>query len=569
MDLKSKRLKQGFRDMKMKPKTYFRLVLISIIVFGLVVPYILSSIIIPQYLNQIMDPSYGFMLYALPIFAIFAVGMLPIIASSKSKMRAERNMPLYVTELAALSTSEMPIEKMFYVMSTKTEYGQLAEDSLRIYRLIKFYHVAAGDACRFVAARTPSPMEADFFSRLSHSMEVGEKLDRFLKNEHEVIMDEYTLKADASLKDLDFVKELFTGIVTSLIFACVFVSIIPLLGQGNVDTLLMGIVMGFAVMEAMFVYFIQTKLPKDDIWYGWRQKKKDRLTKDNDRILMLSVIISLFGTVLLTFLLLPLNLPLGLYASSVFLPFLIPGILITREERNIIKRDNIYGAFIRSLGRASSVSGQTMGEAVRKLAMHKFGPLTSMVKNLSKRLALNINSVDAWNHFSAESSSNMIRKFNGVYTQCVLSGAKSDITSQFISANMFKVMAIRKKRQIVASGYLGVLYGIMISLAFTLYITVGISEYMSNTIQGLSLTNVDGTSGASFLNSLFNSHFDVGPLKLMVFAIIFIHAFFSALMLPMLKGGHMAGAGIHFIAMLWIGSASAFMVDIMLKGLLS
>jgi flagellar protein FlaJ len=568
VSLKSKRLKQGFRDMKMKPKTYFRLIIISIVVFGLVIPTIMSSYIIPQYLDNIMDPSYTVLLYALPIFAIFAIGMLPIMASSKSKMRAERNMPLFVTELAALSTSEMPIDKIFYVMSQKVEYGQLAEDSKRIYRLIKFYHVAAGDACRFVAARTPSPVEADFFSRLSHSLEVGEKLDRFLKNEHEVIMDEYTLKADASLKDLDFVKELFTGIVTSLIFACVFVSIVPLLGQGNVDDLLAGIVMGFAVMEGMFVYFIQTKVPKDDIWYGWRQKKKDRLMKDNDRILMMSVAVSVIGVGLLTFLLMPLNLPITLYASSVCLPFLIPGILITREERNIVKRDNIYGAFIRSLGRASSVSGQTMGEAVRKLAMHKFGPLTSMVKNLSKRLALNINSVDAWKHFSAESSSNMIRKFNGVYTQCVLSGAKSEVTSMFISANMFKIMAIRKKRQIVASGYLGVLYGIMISLAFTLYITVGISEYMSTTIQGLSIDTTN-LSGASFLNTLFNSHFDVGPLKLMVFSVIFIHAFFSSLMLPLLRGGHIAGAAIHFIALLWIGSVSAFIVDLMLKGLLN
>ncbi len=566
--VKSKRLKQGFRDMKMKPKTYFRLVILSIVVFGLIVPTIISSIIIPQYLGQIMDPSFGVLLYALPIFAIFAVAMLPIMASSKSKMRAERNMPLFVTELAALSTSEMPIDKIFYVMSQKAEYGQLAEDSKRIYRLIKFYHVAAGDACRFVAARTPSPIEADFFSRLSHSLEVGENLARFLKNEHEVIMDEYSLKAEASLKDLDFVKELFTGIVTSLIFACVFISIVPLLGLGNVDDLLAGIVMGFAVMEGMFVYFITTKVPKDDIWYGWRQKKKDRLMKDNDRILMISVTISIVGVGLLSFLLLPLKLPITLYASSVCLPFLIPGILITREEKNIIKRDNIYSAFIRSLGRASSVSGQTMGEAVRKLAMHKFGPLTSMVKNLSKRLALNINSVDAWKHFSAESSSNMIRKFNNVYTMCVLSGAKAEETSLFISANMFKIMAIRKKRQIVASGYLGMLYGVMISLAFTLYITVGISQYMATTIQGLNL-NADELGGIGFLNSLFTSHFDVGPLMLMVFSVIFIHAFFSSLMLPLLRGGHIAGAGIHFIALLWIGSVSAFIVQLMLNGLLN
>jgi flagellar protein FlaJ len=566
--LKSKRLKQGFRDMKMKPKTYFRLIIISIVVFGLVVPTIMSDYIIPEYLDKIMDPSYTVLLYALPIFAIFAIGMLPIIASSTSKMRAERNMPLFLTELAALSTSEMPIDKIFYVMSQKVEYGQLAEDSKRIYRLIKFYHVAAGDACRFVAARTPSPMEADFFSRLSHSMEVGENLARFMKNEHEVIMDEYTLKADSSLKDLDFVKELFTGIVTSLIFACVFISIIPLLGLGNVDDLLVGIVMGFVVMEGMFVYFIMTKVPKDDIWYGWRQKKKDRLLKDGDRILMMSVVISVIGVGLLSFLLIPLQLPITLYASSVCLPFLIPGILITREEKNIIKRDNIYSAFIRSLGRASSVSGQTMGEGVRKLAMHKFGPLTNMVKNLSKRLALNISTVDAWKHFSAESSSNMIRKFNNVYTQCVLSGAKADETSLFISTNMFKIMAIRKKRQVVASSYLGVLYGVMIALAFTLYITIGISQYMATSIQGLSLNTAD-LGGVGFLNTLFNSHFDVGPLTLMVFSVIFIHAFFSSLMLPLLRGGHLAGAAIHFIALLWIGSVSAFIVELMLKGLLN
>ena len=108
----------------------------------------------------------------------------------------------------------------------------------------------------------------------------------------------------------------------------------------------------------------------------------------------------------------------------------------------------------------------------------------------------------------------------------------------------------------------------MISLAFTLYITVGISEYMSTTIQGLSIDTTN-LSGASFLNTLFNSHFDVGPLKLMVFSVIFIHAFFSSLMLPLLRGGHIAGAAIHFIALLWIGSVSAFIVDLMLKGLLN
>ena len=201
-----------------------------------------------------------------------------------------------------------------------------------------------------------------------------------------------------------------------------------------------------------------------------------------------------------------------------------------------------------------------MGEAVRKLAMHKFGPLTSMVKNLSKRLALNINSVDAWKHFSAESSSNMIRKFNNVYTQCVLSGAKADEHESVHQHEHVQDHGDKEKTADRSVRLFGVLYGIMIALAFTLYITIGISQYMANTIQGLSLRPSD-LAVASFLNTLFNSHFDVGPLKLMVFSVIFIHAFFSSLMLPLLRGGHMAGAAIHFIALLWIGSVSAFIVD--------
>jgi uncharacterized protein (DUF111 family) len=52
----------------------------------------------------------------------------------------------------------------------------------RIFRLVKQYNVSAAESCRFVAQRTPSKMENDFYSRLAHSIDVGEKLDRFMRN---------------------------------------------------------------------------------------------------------------------------------------------------------------------------------------------------------------------------------------------------------------------------------------------------------------------------------------------------------------------------------------------------
>jgi archaeal flagellar protein FlaJ len=555
------KFKDSMRDMKISPRSYFILLLFSVIAFGVVTPAVINFVLMPYLSGPIV-----YTIYTIPMFLVFVVAIYPLILSSQRKVKSDRLFPMFITELAALSTSEMSFDKIFYILSDKTMYGPLAEDSKKLYRLIKHYNVAAGEACRFVAARTPSVVESDFFSRMAHALEIGDTISHFMQNEHDVIMSEYVLSSESALKDLDFMKEMYTGIVTSLIFVCVFVSIIPLLGGTDISMILYGIVLAFLVMEIVFVYYITTKVPKNPIWYGWRQKRHGGFFTDKDRILMISVLISLMGVAMLFFLLLPFDLPLLLLVSSACLPALIPGILISREEKRIEKRDNIYGAFIRSLGRSSSAAGITMVESVKKLALHKFGPLTDMVRNLSKRLQMHIDPKTSWKHFAAESSSSLMERFGDMYTDCVMNGAKPDETSLFISNNMFKILSIRKKRGLVASSFFGVLYGVMVSLSFTIWITIGITKYMAEVVGTIEIEDTD--LGGSFLTTLLNADFSVKPLEYMAFSVMVIHAFFSAIMLPLLKGGHIATAAIHLISLLWIASASQFIVDILLESLL-
>jgi flagellar protein FlaJ len=240
--------------------------------------------------------------------------------------------------------------------------------------------------------------------------------------------------------------------------------------------------------------------------------------------------------------------------------------MIMREEKKIEKRDEIFGAFIRSLGRSCSVSGQTMPGAVKNLAIHKFGPLTSAVQNLSKRLAMHISPTDSWGHFSAETSSNMIKRFSGMYTQCVLSGSKPEETSLFISNNLFKILAIRKKRISISSSFVGVLYGVMIALAFTMWITVGITEYMSEVVGNLA-GDTSSIATGGFLNNIFNASYNIELLTNMVVGVTLIHALCSSIMLPLVKGGHLATAGIHFVVMVWVGAAAGYVVQLMTKSL--
>jgi flagellar protein FlaJ len=254
-------------------------------------------------------------------------------------------------------------------------------------------------------------------------------------------------------------------------------------------------------------------------------------------------------------------------ASTIFLPALFPGILVMREEKAIETRDNLFGAFIRSLGRSSAASGTTMAESVRKLAMHTFGPLTAMVKNLSKRLALHISAVDSWKHFAAETSSDLIDKFGEMYVTCIQNGSKAEPTSLFISNNMFRVLSIRKKRSQTASSFVGILYGVMISMAVTLYITIGIVSYMGQVMSSVVLT--DGGASTSFLSGILSANFDVGSIELMVFAVILVHATLSSLMLPMIKGGHIVGSIVHFIALIWIASVASMISQSLIGGLLT
>ena len=550
------------RDLRMKEDTYYKLILISIVLLGIVAPAVLTLTLAPY-----LDGPLLIIVYVVPLFGIFVIFMLPAVYTSKRKVEVEQNMPMFVTTMAALSTSDMPFESVFYILSSKKEYGQLAKDAKQICRLIKHYSVGAAEACRFIAVRTSCEMEANFFNRLSHSLEVGEKLDKFMENEHDVIMDEYMLRAEGTLKDLDFVKEIYTGLTTSLIFTAVFVCIMPMFGSDAVEVLMIGVVFSFAALESFFIYLLKTKVPKDRIWMGYRTKLKRGLITDKDRLIFTSVLVAVLGIILLSFIMIPSGLPPMFIASTIFLPALFPGILVMREEKAIETRDNLFGAFIRSLGRSSAASGTTMAESVRKLAMHTFGPLTAMVKNLSKRLALHISAVDSWKHFAAETSSDLIDKFGEMYVTCIQNGSKAEPTSLFISNNMFRVLSIRKKRSQTASSFVGILYGVMISMAVTLYITIGIVDYMGQVMSSVVIS--DGGASTSFLSGNLSANFDVGSIELMVFAVILVHATLSSLMLPMIKGGHIVGSIVHFIALIWIASVASMISQSLISGLLT
>ena len=555
-------MKNSLKNMKMKTSTYFIMLFVSIFAFGLVLPVILIT-----FLGSVFTGATQFAVVAIPLFLVFVVAMYPLLVTSNEKRQIDNDLPLFVTRMAALSTSELPVERIFEVLSEMKEYGRLAEDSGRINRLITDYHMSASEACRFVAVRSPSSVESDFLQRLSHSLDVGERTERFLANEQDATMDEYTLKCHAVLQDVDTIKGIFVAIVTSLVFLAVFVSIIPILTSQSVEMLIISVLATFAGMEFLFLYIFYAKVPKDQLWYSWNDKYRNGHLTPKDKVLIFSVLIAVIITISFGFVLMPVQMPGALKLSILCLPAMIPGVMVLNEEKKIVKRDNMYGAFIRALGRSAEVSGQSMVESVNKLSLHKFGSLTEMIKNLSKRLFTRIDAPAAWGLFSAESSSNLIHKFNEMYVHSTANGAKPGPTSIFISNNLMKVLSVRKKRFLIASSFMGVIYGIMFSIAFTLWITIGIVDYISETMNSLVIENTDLLPGG-FIDNLFASNIDTGLLSTMVLAMVVIHGVSSSIMLAILRGGNAVGSAIHFVGLVIVGAMSSFLVDLFMQVLL-
>ena len=90
----------GFREMKMSPSSYFRLLVFSVVAFGIVVPGVMSILLSP-YLSGVA----AYIIYLVPLFIVIVVALLPPIYSSQKKIKVDRTFPLFITELAALSTS--------------------------------------------------------------------------------------------------------------------------------------------------------------------------------------------------------------------------------------------------------------------------------------------------------------------------------------------------------------------------------------------------------------------------------------------------------------------------------
>ncbi len=548
-------LERMYETIKNEPGRYLVYVVALTMLIGTVVPTIIlySVDLGPAGLNL-------YLILLSPGILVFLISIIPFLQVGLERKRVNQTMPLFVTHMASMVTSGLPLEKVLGYVAAMRDYGIIAEDCAEIRNLIVNYGMTVSEAARFRAENIRNDMERDFFIRLAHAIDVGDEMGNFFNYEQEIIMDEFLINGEATLKNMEFVKEIYVALIVAMVFLVVFVAIIPLVGGGVNEMMLLGIAFTFFVLEVIFLLLAIFVMHIDRLWYPWSVKMSKGMMTSTDMLLVYLIGFNILAIALLIGYVWVEGVELRIALPLVSSPLLISGILIFREESRISNRDNIYGSFIRALGRSMEASSASLPASVRQISMHKFGYLSTAIENLSKRLDTTIDPDLAWDHFIAETESNFIDKFTRMYIDTTGHGSSPEKTSYFISKNMNKFLALRKKRDVFVSSMTGVAYGTMVALAGTMWIMYAVIKHIGLVLESMYHGIGEGAA-AAFMGGIINPSYDLEVLSLVVLVILAIHAAVSSLTLSTMKGGHWFSGSFHFSGMIIIGVACTYVVD--------
>jgi len=550
-------MKKVYEMIKREPGRYMLYVVALTLVVGTVTPSVLL------YTVDMGPAALDLYLVLLtPGLLVFLVSIIPFLQVGLERKRVNQAMPLFVTHMASMVTSGLPLEKVFGYVADMQDYGIIAEDCGELRNLVINYGMTVSEAARFLAENIKNDMERDFFLRLAHAIDVGDDMGTFFNYEQQIIMDEFLINGEATLKNMEFVKEIYVALMVAMVFLVVFVAIVPLVGGGVNEMMLLGITFTFLVLEIIFLLISMFVMHIDRLWYPWSTKLRKGVITDTDRMLVYVIGFNVLAVLILIAVVALLNIELRLALPLVSAPLLISGILIYREEGRITDRDNIYGSFIRALGRSMEASSASLPASVRQLSGHKYGYLTESVDNLSKRLDTTIDPEMAWDHFIAETESNFIDKFTRMYVDTTGHGASPGKTSYFISTNMNKFLALRKKRNVFVSGMTGAAYGTMVALAGTMWIMYAIIRHIGVILEDMYADMAAAGPGAAFMGGIIDPMYDLEVLSLVVLMILSIHAAVSAITLSNMKGGHWFSGSLHFGGMVIVGVFCTYVVDV-------
>ena len=531
------------------------------------------------------------MILVLPLISGLAALSFPFLEVQRSATRIEKEMHMFITRMGILSLGEVGAKSIFDILKQMSDYGELASEVKRIETLVDKWHTSLPEAARIVAQQSPSPLWTDFLDRMAFSIEAGQPIDEFMRAEQETVAEQYTTLYDTRLESVDTLKEIYVSLVSAGLFALVIAGIHMVLFEvGSPEStpievfsrirflLLAGMV--FVIVQAGAVFAFRATIPEDQTFA--RDDMDTPFRINFRRALLISGAITIFMTVVMIisvisawdaisdqwdkFGLLVVAIPLT--------PLMFPAYMVSREERQVLRRDETYPDFIRALGGTAQARSSEPSATIKALRGIDFGMLDDSIDRLEKRLSTRIDSDRAWDYFNADTNSSVISRYMRIYIEGSQSSGRPAETAEMVSRSVGSLLSLRRRRALSANTMWGVAIGLLIASVTSLNVTIAIVLQLGDAIAGVAsgLTDTDVSALSDFgggvalpvMEDASSVGENIRMFKIVVSILILIQVLAVSIIATRLRGGGMTSALGQSINLLWIAGLTSLFTALIL-----
>ncbi|MBN1390787.1 MAG: type II secretion system F family protein [Candidatus Thermoplasmatota archaeon] len=546
----------AYRDMEMDPKVW---VLTRVLPVG--AGTVLLAGILVLLLPGIFLSGWAFGLLVLTVtFTTLTAAIWPYFLWERKRQEIDDDLHLFVVRIGVMSLSSSTRSSIFEIASREESSRSILGELKKVQELARTWNVPLPQALRIISKLTPSKRFGDFLERMAYAIEIDEDPKVFFRNEQEAVMEEFRSRYSTTLDRIEIVREVYISLISVTMFLSVMLVVMSMLVGINHYLMSFLIVFVFIVVEIVLWVVINGVLPREVIWYDPKPHPKDSRFH---RKLNMWLVVSVSSSMVLLMVLFIAGIDwttLLLYLAISSTPLLVPGTIIIMEERMIKRRDDAFGAFIRTLGSTSESKGGAPVMGLKRIRWHDFGALTEQVRHVYDRLKLRIDSRKAWSLFVRESRSELISQFLNTYQEGISAGGSPKEVSSLISGHFTTLSSLRKRRYLMADNFAAILYGL------TVFISGGMFMIYSVVLEMLSKLGDLGTTSEEIedFQSLVLLK-DVSGLEYILLAavvsVVLLHVFFSADAVRRFKGGHVYTLMLHGPLLLWTAAISAYLAQ--------
>jgi flagellar protein FlaJ len=504
------------------------------------------------------------LLVALAAWTVLGAFTYPVFAYERRGKAIDKDMHLFVTRIGAMSTDDVSRQSLRDILGQMKDYRELSKEVEKIHKLTVEWNVALPKACQLVAERTPSDLMSDFLYRLGHAVEAGETAEEFFSIEQKVSLELYSNKYTQALRNLLTMVELYEALTISTAFMLTFIFMAPLFTANGPGSLVLAGFAIFLAVECFFYLAVRLNLPDEQLWYDGKLKTETQRRVDRSFLFGIGVcavsVAAVVGYALAGSD--PVARVLAIFPTPEFLiafclsGMLLPGFEIYRAEQAIRNRDEMYPAFMRSLGASAEATGRTGIDALRKLSQHKFGRLTPNIEALYRRTATRIDRKTAWEYFGAETGSDLIAKFSEMFEDGTRTGGNPRKIAKVISDNFLAIVSLRRLRYQEAGRIVGTMYGLGAVMVAVLYMALFLVRGFSQLFEG-----VPHLPQFAFIAILRGGPVDIGIMNLTILLIVITHGIVTGLIAKAADGGTKYGAVTHFVLTVWVAAVASIVTQ--------